>query len=106
MPTRPSALWLASGGSSSLASIMKTMAVLVGLAVAASVQPAMAQLGVAMAVDGTPTSQGPAAAERRLKMGTQLQAGERITTGPGDRVYLVFQDGTALTVGADSAMTI
>ena len=47
-----------------------------------------------------------AATSRTLPAGRELQLGERIVTGPGDRLDLLFVDGTSVTVGADSALVI
>jgi len=47
-----------------------------------------------------------AATSRTLPAGRELEVGERIATGPSDRLDLLFVDGTSVTVGADSALVI
>ena len=41
-----------------------------------------------------------------MPAGHELQLGERIVTGPDDRLDLLFVDGTSVTVGANSALVI
>jgi hypothetical protein len=47
-----------------------------------------------------------AATSRMLPAGHELQLGERIVTGPDDRLDLLFVDGTSVTVGASSTLVI
>jgi hypothetical protein len=47
-----------------------------------------------------------AATSRLLPPGRELQLGERIVTGPNDRLDLLFVDGTSVTIGADSALLV
>ena len=70
---------------------------LVGVAaVLAFASPASAQVGVVTVTDGG-TSAGP---------GTALQVGQPITTGPDGHVHLMFVDGSAVTAGPNSTLTI
>ncbi len=68
--------------------------------------PAAANVGVTSATAGDPLGQPPAQQERVLRVGIDVQARERVTTGADDRAHLVFLDGTALTVGPNSSLTI
>ncbi|MFO1079939.1 MAG: FecR family protein [Reyranellaceae bacterium] len=63
-------------------------------------------IGLASAVDGRPIGQGAAGSERVLRVGVDLQVNDRLVTGPGDRAHLVFVDGSAVTLGPDSALAI
>ena len=65
-----------------------------------------ARVGVTTAADGEPRGQPPAEAERVLRIGIDVQAGEVITTGNDDRAHLVFLDGSSLTVGPNARLTI
>jgi hypothetical protein len=47
-----------------------------------------------------------AATSPALPAGRELQVGERIVTGPNDRLDLLFVDGTSVTIAADSAVVI
>ena len=47
-----------------------------------------------------------AAPSRMLPPGRELQLGERIVTGPDDRLDLLFVDGRSVTVGADSSLVV
>jgi hypothetical protein len=69
--------------------------------------PAAAQtVGVASATSGAPRGTPPAQNERVLHVGIDVFASERVRTGPADRAHLVFRDGSALSVGANSELTI
>ena len=68
--------------------------------------PAGAQVGVTSAAVGQPRGTPPAQTERVLRVGIDLFANERVTTGSADRAHLVFLDGSALTVGPNSDLTI
>ena len=68
--------------------------------------PASAQVGVTSAAAGQPRGTPPAQNERVLRVGIDVQASERIVTGIADRAHLVFLDGSALTVGPNSDLTI
>ncbi|GEP55936.1 hypothetical protein RSO01_31020 [Reyranella soli] len=58
--------------------------------------PAWARIGVTSVTDGTTSA----------VQGTDLQAGQHITTGPDGRAHLLFIDGSAVTVGPNSALRI
>jgi hypothetical protein len=58
--------------------------------------PALARIGVTSVADGATS----------VTQGTDLQAGQRINTGPDGRAHLMFLDGTAVTVGPNSALQI
>jgi hypothetical protein len=69
--------------------------------------PAMAQtVGVASAISGQPRGTPPAQTERILRVGIDVFANERVHTGANDRAHLVFNDGSALSVGVNSDLTI
>jgi len=71
-----------------------------------SVADASARVGVTSATDGDPLGKPPSEAERVLRVGIDVQANELITTKDNDRAHLLFLDGTALTVGPNSQLTI
>ena len=71
-----------------------------------SVCPAQAKVGVTSATDGDPLGKPPAANERVLRIGIDVQANELITTRANDRAHLMFLDGTSLTVGPNAQLTI
>ena len=48
----------------------------------------------------------PGGLDRVLRVGTDVQANEIISTTDNDRAHLVFLDGTTLTIGPSSSMTI
>jgi hypothetical protein len=74
---------------------------------AAVALPAAAQtVGVASATSGEPRGTPPAQNERILRVGIDVFANERMRTGATDRAHLVFRDGSALSVGANSELTI
>lgn len=58
--------------------------------------PAWARIGVTSVTDGTTSA----------VQGAELQAGQPITTGADGRVHLMFVDGSAVTVGPNSALRI
>ena len=69
--------------------------------------PAAAQtIGVASATTGEPRGTPPAQNERILRVGIDVFANERVRTGANDRAHLVFNDGSALSVGVNSELTI
>ena len=80
------------------------------LATVASLLPAVAmaqtRVGVTSATDGDPLGKPPAANERVLRIGIDVQANELITTRANDRAHLMFLDGTSLTVGPNAQLTI
>lgn len=70
------------------------------------VSVAEARVGVTSVTDGEPLGQPPAANERVLRVGIDVQANERVTTKADDRAHVVFLDGTALTIGPNSLLVI
>lgn len=62
--------------------------------------------GVTSTTSGEPHGTPPAQNERILRVGIDVFANERITTGTADRAHLVFLDGSALSVGANSDLMI
>lgn len=83
-----------------------TRIVLMAFAAALAAGPASARVGVTSVTDGDPLGQPPAEPERVLRIGVDVQANERITTRANDRAHVVFLDGTALTIGPNSALVI
>jgi len=83
-----------------------TRIVLMAFATALAAGPAWARVGVTSVTNGDPLGQPPAAPERVLRVGIDVQANERITTRADDRAHVVFLDGTALTIGPNSALVI
>jgi hypothetical protein len=67
---------------------------------------ASAKVGVTSTSDGNPKGKPPAQDERILRVGIDIQADELVTTGPEDRVHLVFLDGTSLTVSSNARLKI
>jgi FecR protein len=82
---------------------------LVGMAMAtANLGPAAAQtrVGVAAGTSGDPLGKPPGETERILRVGTDVQANEVVTTRENDRAHLLFLDGTSLTVGPNAQLMI
>ena len=71
-----------------------------------SVSPSWARVGVASTVDGEPKGLPPGATERVINIGNDMQPNERVTTGENDKAHIVFLDGSSLTVGPNSVLTI
>ena len=76
-------------------------ALLVGAAVLGLFSAAHAQgrIGVTQATQNNPMGKPPGGLDRVLRVGTDVQANEIISTAADDRAHLVFLDGTTLTVG-------
>lgn len=68
--------------------------------------PAWAKVGIASVVNGEPIAKPPAETERVLHIGNDMVANEVVTTKANDRAHLVFLDGSTLTVGPNSEITI
>ncbi len=81
---------------------------LVGAAVFGLFATAQAQsrIGVTQAIENDPMGKPPGGVDRVLRVGTDVQANEVISTKNDDRAHVVFLDGTTLTVGPNSQMTI
>jgi hypothetical protein len=75
-------------------------------AVFAGIAEVRARVGVASATNGDPTGKAPTQSERVLRVGTDIQAGEVITTHHNDRIDLLFVDGTSLTASPDSQFRV
>ena len=93
--------------SSTITSVL-LRAVLIGAAALALAGPAQAQLriGVTQATENNPIGKPPGGVDRVLRVGTDIQANETVSTTAQDRAHLVFIDGTTLTVGPNSRLTI
>jgi FecR protein len=81
---------------------------LVGAAVSALFTAAEAQtrIGVTQATENRPIGKPPGGVDRVLRVGTDVQANEVISTTADDRAHLVFLDGTTLTIGPSSHLTV
>ncbi|HKH68410.1 MAG TPA: FecR family protein [Reyranella sp.] len=86
--------------------IRTILATLTVAAVGLGFSPAHARVGVTSQTDGDPVGRPPAAVERVLRVGIDIQANEVITTKADDRAHVVFLDGTSLTVGPDARLVI
>ena len=78
----------------------------VALALVAAPTPSEARIGVTSTTTGAPLGKPPQQEQRVLKVGVDVFADERITTGADDRAHLLFADGSALTVGPNAELTI
>jgi hypothetical protein len=76
-----------------------------GLALFGTAQ-AQSRIGVAQSIQNNPMGKPPGGLDRVLRVGTDVQANEVISTAADDRAHLVFLDGTTLTIGPSSSMTI
>jgi hypothetical protein len=83
-------------------------ALLVSAAVLGLFSTAQAQgrIGVTQSIQNNPVGKPPGGVDRVLRVGTDVQANEIISTTDNDRAHLVFLDGTTLTIGPSSSMTI
>jgi trimeric autotransporter adhesin len=91
--------------------LKKNKANLIALAaVVAAMAPMAAQaeirVGVATAVNPRAVGIPPQREERVLFVGIDMQADERVITGPAGRAHLLFVDGSNLSVGPDSEVVI
>ena len=93
---------------SNVAVLLLLRAVLVGAAVLGLFSTAQAQgrIGVTQSIQNNPLGKPPGGLDRVLRVGTDVQANEIISTTDNDRAHLVFLDGTTLTIGPSSSMTI
>jgi hypothetical protein len=76
-----------------------------GLALFGTAQ-AQSRIGVTQSTQNNPMGKPPGGVDRVLRVGTDVQANEVISTAADDRAHLVFLDGTTLTIGPSSSMTI
>ncbi|HEX2890746.1 FecR domain-containing protein [Vineibacter terrae] len=67
---------------------------------------AQAKVGVTSSAAGEPIGTPPAQQDRILRVGTDVVANEAIRTSANDRAHLLFNDGTALTIGPNSQIVI
>jgi hypothetical protein len=86
--------------------LLAALVLLCGLAAPPLAPSALAQVGVTSVAVGQPRGTPPAQAERVLRVGLDIFANERISTGATDRAHLVFLDGSAVTVGPNSDLVI
>jgi hypothetical protein len=93
---------------SNVAVLLLLRALLVGAAVLGLFSTAQAQgrIGVTQSIQNNPMGKPPGGLDRVLRVGTDVQANEVISTAADDRAHLVFLDGTTLTIGPSSSMTI
>jgi len=93
---------------SNVAVLLLLRALLVGAAVLGLLSTAQAQgrIGVTQSIQNNPVGKPPGGLDRVLRVGTDVQANEIISTAADDRAHLVFLDGTTLTIGPSSSMTI
>jgi hypothetical protein len=93
---------------SNVAVLLLLRAVLVGAAMLGLFSTAQAQgrIGVTQSIQNNPLGKPPGGLDRVLRVGTDVQANEIISTAADDRAHLVFLDGTTLTIGPSSSMTI
>ncbi len=93
---------------SNVAILLLLRALLVGAAVLGLFSTAQAQgrIGVTQSIQNNPMGKPPGGLDRVLRVGTDVQANEIISTAADDRAHLVFLDGTTLTIGPSSSMTI
>jgi len=84
----------------------KLLMVLAAFSAAFGAGGASARVGVASVVEGEPLGVPPNGVERILRVGIDMSADEKVTTGANDRAHLVFLDGTSLTVGPNSTVLI
>lgn len=81
--------------------------ILAGVVIALlAASPSWARVGVASVVDGEPKGLPPSGTERVLHIGNDMEPNERVTTGAKDKAHIVFLDGSSLTVGPNSVLTI
>jgi len=85
---------------------MRTALIVLLLAACSALPTAAQTVGVASATSGEPRGTPPTQNERVLRVGIDVFANERVRTGAADRAHLVFRDGSALSVGANSEITI
>ncbi|MEA2808151.1 MAG: hypothetical protein QOJ17_2292 [Rhodospirillaceae bacterium] len=93
---------------SNVAFLLLLRALLVGAAGLALFTTAHAQsrIGVTQATENKPIGKPPGGVDRVLRVGTDVQANEIISTAANDRAHLVFLDGTTLTIGPSSQLTV
>jgi hypothetical protein len=81
------------------------LALAAALTVFATAQ-AQTRVGVTQVIENTPMGKPPGGVDRILRVGTDVQANETVTTQANDRAHVVFLDGTTVTVGPNSRLVI
>src|SRR5258708_15677301 len=71
-----------------------------------STAQAQSRVGVAQSLQNNPVGKPPSGVDRVLRVGTDVQANQIISTAAYDRAHLMRLDGTTLTIGPSSSMTI
>jgi hypothetical protein len=88
----------------------KTLRALIGVAAvwwsAADAAKAQAPAGTTAAVNQPVTGTPPALSSRVLEVGTDVVQNEHVTAGPDGQAQLLFRDGSTVTVGPGSDLTI
>jgi hypothetical protein len=75
-----------------------------GLMIPAAI--AQQRVGVDSAVNPDATGIAPGASPRRLVLGQEVVLNERITTGAGGQVELLFVDGSSMAIGPNALMIV
>jgi hypothetical protein len=81
------------------------LALAAALTVFATAQ-AQTRVGVTQVIENNPMGKPPGGVDRILRVGTDVQADETVTTQANDRAHVVFLDGTTVTVGPNSRLVI
>ena len=84
----------------------KIFAVLIGVALAAISQVALAAPAIVSGLQGTAQAIPIAGSPRALKDGDTVNEGDNVTTGEGSSLVLRFEDGQIVAIGAKSRMAI
>ena len=84
------------------------LALLASTALGFAAPPALAatEIGVAAAVNPMAEGKPPAQESRVLRIGADMTANEKVTTGSRGQAQLLFLDGSALTVGPNSEIVL
>ena len=86
--------------------MIRSCIALAALLAAASAAAAEPEVGVAAAVNPEATGTPPGAESRIIEVGLDMVRDERVVTGARGRTQMLFVDGSALTVGPDSEVTL
>jgi hypothetical protein len=86
--------------------MIRSCIALAALLAAASAAAAEPEVGVAAAVNPQATGTPPGEASRVIEVGLDMVRDERVVTGGEGRTQMLFVDGSALTVGPDSDVTL
>ncbi len=63
-------------------------------------------IGVAAAVNPDATGTPPQMERRIIEVGTNMLSNERVATGPNGQAQLIFNDGSAFSIGPNSELTL